>query len=385
VTSRAERAKSPPLPGPRILGLSEALDPNAVSGIPRFLFGAVGRRFQLQPLSYGPRGPQRAALAAATFRPSRSRWRSEFHTGLLAQRVMSWLLQRRSSRLDLSFDLSLQALGWVRRQPRPYTLYLDQTRLMAERGWPDWMPIERHQRTRILARESEMYGGASHLFTMGRSAAESLVEEYGVASDRVTVVGGGLSLDALPAPRELPAEPVILFVGKDFERKGGALLIEAFRRIRLQLPDATLHIVGTNREFDDTGIKSWGRIASRERIAELYSSARVFTLPSHYEPFGLVLIEAMAFGVPCVGTSVESIPWILGGGDAGRLVPPGDAEGLAAALIELLTDDRLARSYANAGRRRVEEELTWDRVVDRMAPGLMRAAGNTANRADSAG
>jgi glycosyltransferase involved in cell wall biosynthesis len=92
----------------------------------------------------------------------------------------------------------------------------------------------------------------------------------------------------------------------------------------------------------------------------------MFCLPSLYEPYGLVLIEAMAHGVPCVGTAVQSIPEILGAGEAGSIVPPGDEGALAAALLELLIDDELAGRLGMAGRRAVEKGLTWDHVAARM-------------------
>ena len=116
-----------------------------------------------------------------------------------------------------------------------------------------------------------------------------------------------------------------------------------------------------------------GRSRAATSLQELYRGARVFCLPSVYEPYGLVLIEAMAHGVPCVGTAVQSIPEILDGGRAGALVPPRDPEALAEAMLSVLTDDALAGRLGSAGRRRVTEALTWDHVAERMAPALTAA------------
>jgi glycosyltransferase involved in cell wall biosynthesis len=360
---------------PRILGIAEGEPPTALSGIPHFLFSALSERYPVERLNYAPRGMRRLALAATAFRPSRQDWRSRFHTSALAHRVLSRTLTERLKEVDREFDITLQVLGWVDGQPRPYALYVDQTRLMAERGWPAWMPLGRRERSQILGREREMYERAFHLFTMGRDGLDSLVADYGVDPSRISVVGGGMSFENLPAPSELGPDPSILFVGKDFERKGGDCLVQAFKRVREELPEATLHIVGPTKRFDVPGIVTWGRMSSRERLAELYRGVRAFCLPSHYEPYGLVLIEAMAHGVPCIGAQVESIPDILGHGDAGILVPPGDSEQLADALLRLLTDDGLAGRLGAAGRRRVERELTWDHVAERMAPVIARAPG----------
>jgi glycosyltransferase involved in cell wall biosynthesis len=358
---------------PRILGLVEGGSANRLSGIPDNLFRALERRLPVvRTVDYSLHGPARLAVAAATFRPSRAAWRARFHTSRLSQRALSSALARRLAEVDEEFDLVLQVLAWVRGQPRPYALYVDQTRLMAERGWPEWMPFTGRERAELLSLEREMYGEAIHLFTMGAQARDSLAGDYGVDPSRITVVGGGLSFEPFPAPADLSPDPRILFVGREFERKGGDCLIRAFEAVRRELPDATLDIVGISGRFDAPGVRCHGKVSDRSRLAEHYRSARAFCLPSRYEPYGLVLLEAMAHGVPCVGTTVESIPEILDEGRAGLLVPPGDPGSLADALLRLLTDDDLARSFGATGRRRVEQELTWDHVAERIASVLSR-------------
>jgi len=244
---------------------------------------------------------------------------------------------------------------------------------MAERGWPEWMPLTRRERPELLGLERVMYEGALHIFTMGRPAKDSLVGEYGVDPSRITVVGGGLSFDPFPAPSNLSREPRILFVGRDFERKGGDCLVHAFEHVRSQVPDATLHIVGAPERISADGVINHGKVSGRRQLSELYAAARVFCLPSRYEPYGLALIEAMAHGVPCVGSTVQSIPAILGEGESGVLVRPGDVDQLADALLMFLTDDRMAASVGSAGRQRVQRELTWDHVAERISSVLAEA------------
>jgi glycosyltransferase involved in cell wall biosynthesis len=288
--------------------------------------------------------------------------------------VQTRTLARRLARLDSEFDVALQVHGWVGRQPRPFALYVDQTRLMAERGWPQWMPFSPRERSELLALERAMYGDAAHLFAMGSPARESLVDDYGVDASRISVVGGGAGFDPLPPARAAAGEPAILFVGREFERKGGDDLLRAFERVRAEVPGARLDVVGSSRRIGAPGVAVHGRVADRGALSELYRSARAFCLPSRYEPYGLVLIEAMAHGVPCVGAAVQSIPEILDGGRAGVLVPPRDPGSLADALIGLLTDDALARRLGAAGRERVEASLTWDAVAGRIAPVLAALA-----------
>jgi starch synthase len=367
---------SPRADFPRILGIAEGDRPITLSGIPHFLFAALAKHFPVMRLSYAPTGVSRLALATATFRPSREAWRSRFHNSRLAHGFLSRTLARRAHERHREFDLTLQCLGWVHGQPRPYALYVDQTRTMAERGWPEWMPFSRRERGELLEREREMYGGAEHVFVMGGATGASLTADYGVDPGRVTAVGGGLSYDAMPAATGLSPRPNILFVGRDFERKGGNCLLRAFELVREEMADAELHLVGVRRRIDQEGVVNHGRIFDRARLSELYRQSRAFCLPSLYEPYGLVLIEAMSHGVPCVGTRVEAIPEILDGGRAGLLVPPADVESLAKQLLRLLGDEELARELGAAGRRHVATELTWDHVAERMVPvlsGLTRA------------
>ncbi|HEY6671812.1 MAG TPA: glycosyltransferase family 4 protein [Solirubrobacterales bacterium] len=362
----------------RILGLVEGDPDTALSGVARHLLGALDRPFDVvDRLDFGMLGAQRAAIAAATFRPSRTSWRARFHTSRLSHRVLSRNLRRRAAGISAEFDLALQVHGWVSGQPRPYAIYVDQTRLMAETGWPAWMPFSAGERDKLLNLERSMYAEAAHLFVMGKPARDSLRADYGVDESRISVVGGGLPYDDPPTPGQLTDEPSILFIGRDFERKGGRVLLEAFDQVRKRMPSATLSIVGAARDFGVPGVTGYGKVGDRQELGNLFRRARAFCLPSLYEPYGLVLIEAMAHGIPCVGSAVQSIPEILDQGGAGLVVPPGDVTELAAALISLLTDDELAGSLAANGPRWVEETLTWDHVAARIAAALKRV-GSTA-------
>jgi glycosyltransferase involved in cell wall biosynthesis len=322
-------------------------------------------------LDYQPHGVGRLVLAGATFKPDRAAWRARYHTSLLAHRMLSATMARRL-RGAPGFDLALQVHGWAGGQPRPYALYVDQTRLMAEAGWPQWMPLAGRERARLLDLERRMYAEAALILTMGEPARDSLAREYGIDQRRIAVVGGGLMLDALPAAAGPAREPVITFVGREFRRKGGDCLLAAFAIVRRQLPRAELHLVGVGGG-GAPGVTSHGIVRSRSRMAELYRCSRVFCMPSRYEPYGLAFAEAMAHGVPCIGTTVQAIPEILDHGRAGLLVAPEDPESLAAALVRVLADDELARELGAAGRARVEQSLLWEHVAARAAPALEAA------------
>jgi glycosyltransferase involved in cell wall biosynthesis len=346
-----------------------------LSGVARHLLDALDRRLTVVGrVDFSSHRFTKLALAGATFRPGRAQWRARFHTSLLSHRVLSANLARRLRASDVAYDLVLQVHGWVGGQPRPYALYVDQTRLMAERGWPEWMPLTVRERSRVLGLEQRMYADAAHILVMGSPAADSLIADYGVHPERITVAGGGLMFDALPEVCPPVTEPTITFVGRDFERKGGDCLLRAFALVRAELPEATLQLVGVRRRFQQPGVVSHGKINSREAMSELYRRTRAFCMPSWYEPYGFVFAEAMAHGVPCIGTTVQSVPEILDHGRAGLLVAPGDAPALAGALLRLLRDRELTCRLGAAGRRHVEQRLTWDHVAARAAPALAAAA-----------
>ncbi|HEY3728967.1 MAG TPA: glycosyltransferase family 4 protein [Solirubrobacteraceae bacterium] len=339
------------------------------------LLAALDRRLTVVGVvDFAPRSVAKLALAGATFRPGRAAWRARFHTSLMSHRMLSRTLKRGVRARKRDYDIALQVHGWVTGQPRPYALYVDQTRLMAERGWPRWMPLTRAERSSVLRLERHMYGAAAHVLVMGTPARDSLTVDYGVDPRRITVVGGGLMFNALPGACPLTSEPTIMFVGRDFERKGGDCLLHAFALVRAELPAATLHLVGVRRQFEQPGVTSHGMIRSRERMTELYRRTRAFCMPSRYEPYGFVFAEAMAHGVPCIGTTVQSIPEILDHGRAGMLVAPGDVRALADSLLALLVDHELASALGAAGRSHVVRCLTWDHVAARAAPALEAAA-----------
>lgn len=353
-------------------------DPATLSGVPRFLFDALERRYPFAArLDYRLRRGQRTVAAARTFRLPRSRWQERYHLNKLSQHMRSRNLRRELARISRPFDLVVQVRGWVDPHRWPYVICTDGTWHMASTGWPAWLPAYASERDYWYEVERRMYGGARHVFAVGLEAADSLRTFYGVPPERVTVVGGGVNFETLPEVpgRELEdREPVILFVGRDYLRKGCDVLLSAFRLVRERFGDARLQLVGLSPPLGEPGVESLGVISDRKRLQEAYSRAAVFCLPSRYEPYGLVLPEAMAYGLPCIGTTVGAIPEIIAAGETGLLVPPDDPHALAAALLAMLEHPRRAASFGAAGRRRVERELNWDRVADRMVPGLERAA-----------
>ena len=150
----------------------------------------------------------------------------------------------------------------------------------------------------------------------------------------------------------------ILFVGRDEPRKGLAVLLEAFRRLRH--PEAELVLVGPSGRYGDR-VHALGRVDDARLRKEL-AAADVLCAPSlRGESFGLVLVEAMAAGVPVVASRIPGYDEVVPG-DAGVLVPPGDPTALADALKQLLADADL-RARLGAGGREASRRYDWSSVT----------------------
>jgi alpha-maltose-1-phosphate synthase len=167
----------------------------------------------------------------------------------------------------------------------------------------------------------------------------------------------------------------ILFIGVEFERKGGDYLLRAFNNVREKFPRAILHIVGPRQlavpaslesQVIHHGFLSKQDPAGAKKLHELFRRSCLFVMPSLYEPFGIAPLEAMSYGLPCVVSNGWALSEIVNSGVTGELVEPGSVEDLTDKILRLLGDPDLLCRMGEAGRKRVEREYSWDNVVDRI-------------------
>jgi glycosyltransferase involved in cell wall biosynthesis len=259
--------------------------------------------------------------------------------------------------------------------PFRYALLVDHTRALAEArpGWP-WAGVAAPVRYGAgwFAREAEVYRSAAVVATFSENAARSLVRDYGVEPGHVRVVGAGAKIFPERAPRRDDGHTVV-FVGYDFARKGGHVLLEAFRLLRRRIPRARLFVAGAAppRRVPER-VAFLGPVDPIE-LPDLFAQSTVFAMPTLHEPFGLAFLDAMACGLPCVGTRVEAVAEIVREGETGLLVPPGDPVALAAALERLLGDPGRARAMGARGRARIFAGGLWHHVAARLERALCDA------------
>jgi glycosyltransferase involved in cell wall biosynthesis len=229
-------------------------------------------------------------------------------------------------------------------------------------------------------RQLAIYEQASGIMAMSRWFARSLVEQTGVAAKKVHVVHPGITGLAAPPHDEARAgepdhgraphspEPGrrgrLLFVGRDFYRKGGDIVVEALAILRRDFdPEVVLTIVGPRTwplpDDPPPGVRFLGRRPAAE-VTELYASHDLFVMPSRFEPFGLVFAEAISHGLPCVARDAFAMPEIVVPGQSGSLVTSDDPAALAAAIASALGDDAL-HAACRAGAPEAASYFSWQR------------------------
>ncbi|GAB4527599.1 MAG: hypothetical protein Fur0018_13330 [Anaerolineales bacterium] len=346
-----------------------------------YFFDALTREIPLQGIFDATlRGGWRLWNALQVVSPNLSLWKAHFYQNVPAFRVRSRLVGRWLRQTSPPPDAVLQ-VGvlfdslWDAPPGLRGLIYTDYTAaLAAERQSIERSPFTSRQRREWIALERRAYQRARHIFVRSELVQHSLVEDYAITPEKITVVGGGVNLAHLPAIRRSNQARHILFVGKDFYRKGGDVLLLAFARLREQIPDSRLTMV-TNfpksaKALPLEGVTIQPPTWNRTIIEACYAQADIFVLPSRLETWGDVLLEAMAFGLPCVSVDDEATDELIIADQTGFAVPKHRPGALAAALLRLCESPQLAHNMGLAGRQRLEQHFTWAHVVERMAPQL---------------
>ena len=197
--------------------------------------------------------------------------------------------------------------------------------------------------------------------------------------ERIAVVYEGVDHQLFrPVERRLVDSPYLLFVGSEHPRKNLVGLLEAFRVLKGEGRFKDLKLVkvgragGAEAAFRQATLKAvqdlnlsteviFTEYLPEEDLPAYYSGAECFVFPSFYEGFGLPLLEAMACGCPVVVSNRASLPEIAGG--AAPAVDPSDAEGLAGAIREVLTDQGYRRELIKKGLARAAE-FSWRQTAE---------------------
>ncbi|SHG04690.1 glycosyltransferase family 4 protein [Streptoalloteichus hindustanus] len=224
---------------------------------------------------------------------------------------------------------------------------------------------------------------ADALVTCSSAMRDEVVHLFEVDPETITVLHNGIEPrrwrvkpDAVAEARARfgrPDAPLLLFFGRLEWEKGVQDLIAALPRIRRSHPGATVVVAGKGSHEDwlaeqarkhrvARSVRFTGHLSDAD-LAALLSAADAVVLPSRYEPFGIVALEAAAAGVPLVASTAGGLGEVVVDGATGLSFPPGDVAGLATAVREVLDDPAAARRRARAAKARLTTDFDWDRIA----------------------
>jgi glycosyltransferase involved in cell wall biosynthesis len=227
------------------------------------------------------------------------------------------------------------------------------------------------------------------------------VISQGAAPEKVRIASPGVdpepfwAADGTALRRKLGWEdrPVLAYVGQQAAHKGIDVLYRAMRRVWRQLPEARLIVAGgrtvyspqLDRLLETFSPQERDRIRlipnfTEEEKAEIFAACDVFVSPSGHESFGITFVEAWAAGKPVIGCRSGAIPTVVDEWQNGLLVPYQDDAQLAAAILELLTDEALQRRMAECGRTKMLTRYTWEIAVAQFRQAYERAIEQQAKR-----
>jgi len=241
---------------------------------------------------------------------------------------------------------------------------------------------------RIAMRAAAAASG--QIVAVSQPLAAYLRRDLWIRSDRVAVIANGVSRPVTPATdvrRELrlpDGASLIVAVGNLYPVKGHSYLVEAIGALSRRHPAVHLAIAGRGDLAQSLRAQAAALgvgdrlhlLGLRDDVAAVLAAADVVAMPSLSEGLPLALLEAMFAGRPIVASAVGEIPATLADGDAGVLVPPGDASALSAAIEQLLLDPQRRRQLGASAAARAAAEYSLERMVERYAALYRRLLGN---------
>lgn len=230
-----------------------------------------------------------------------------------------------------------------------------------------------------------------------RWAAESAVRDYGADPARVLVAPFGANVVDAEIDRSAgpPEDGVcrLLFVGADWERKGGAIALNVLRRLQAAGVRSQLTLVGARPPgpvdlpgAEVVGFLDKNRPEHRQRLHALYREASFFVLPTRNECYGIVLCEAAAYGLPALAARTGGVPEVIEDGVSGFVRPlDDDGAGYAARIAAIWADPARYRAFRAASRAAFETRLNWTVWARAVLAAMERLAARPLGEADTGG
>jgi glycosyltransferase involved in cell wall biosynthesis len=270
----------------------------------------------------------------------------------------AWVLAERCARIGVPFVLD-QSIGHPDAKVPAYEL--------ARQQFPKWADGIEARRPEVRAAEQIEHDHAVCVVAAS-SFTKRTLSDYGVAATKIRVNPYGVDTDNFVVKPVIELRPQrFIFVGLVNARKGVPLLIEAWRTLRAA--GAELWLVGAaSKEVSSLlpelpGMKHFDRVPHKE-VPALMQQCTVFVFPSYFEGFGLVLLEAMASGLPVITTTATAGPDIVTEGEDGWIIEPGDVASLVQKMTFCLEYPQIVREMGVRARS-TAERFTWSAYGDR--------------------
>jgi glycogen synthase len=291
---------------------------------------------------------------------------------------------------ELGFDL-VHSHDWLvadgagrvaRRAGRPWLVTVHATEYGRHQGW-----VDRYPQSHIHAAESEMVHTADHVITCSRYMRSHVADVFGLRARRITAVQNGIDPeDLVPAGGDLaalraryarPDERLVLLVGRLVYEKGFHLALDALAPLVKDPGSVRFLVAGTGsaeadlrRQAGRLGLRPHGTFlgwVGDDELSSLYCIADLCIVPSIYEPFGVVALEAMSSGCLCVVADTGGLREVVpGDGTVGLRFPSRDSAALQMILRRVLTDERLRAQLVAEAREHVRR-FDWGDVARRTA------------------
>ncbi|MBN2589421.1 MAG: glycosyltransferase family 4 protein [Sedimentisphaerales bacterium] len=289
-----------------------------------------------------------------------------------------WYMQKIAKEVEQlqeseNYDFSLAIGTFIQNlnPGKPHFIYTDHT-MLANKYYSDgdkYINLIKE----CIPYEEQSLKKATLVFTMSDNITRSLIEQYNLPEEKVIRINGGINSsiqEKFDSSRY--SKKNILFIGVDWERKGGPQLLEAFIKVQKHHHDATLTIVGCSPKVNSHGIEVIGRIPQKE-ISRYLVKASCFCMVSRREPFGIVYLEAMHTGLPVIASNLGATPDFVINNETGFLVEPDDIEGLAERIEQLIGNPEKCRLMGEQAQKLARAEYTWERTQQKMYQAICKA------------
>jgi starch synthase len=313
------------------------------------------------------------------------RFRDEYAQSLMTRRfIQRTVAKGRPDVLHIhTQSIALASIELLRTIPS--VISIEATTAMFARIHP--APAQRTYRPTIRL-ERQCFQAASHIVCFSENARRSAIADYGIARSRTSVIRPTIDFANDDAPRREhrnSGRTRLLFVGNDFIRKGGFDLVKAYAS-RLK-EGCELDVVSNDvtQLPDIPGLRLHrGLTADSVVLRNLYKTADIFVLPTHEDASPIVYLEAMAAGLPCIGTMTMAVPELVRNSITGLTVNAGDETEICSAIETLSADPMMRERMGHAGRQFVLQECdcaTNSRRLANIFASVAKLAGTSARHA----